>query len=63
MRFKTALITLLLLAVSVVGLSQTVSKEQQPEKNDDVLKITTNLVQVDAVVTHKTGRQVTDLKA
>ncbi|HKO99414.1 MAG TPA: VWA domain-containing protein [Pyrinomonadaceae bacterium] len=63
MRFRTALITSLFLAVSVVALSQTVPKEQQPAKNDDVLKITTNLVQVDAVVTDKAGRQVTDLKA
>ncbi|HEY0170257.1 MAG TPA: VWA domain-containing protein, partial [Pyrinomonadaceae bacterium] len=30
---------------------------------DDVVRITTNLVQLDAVVTDKQGRQVTDLKA
>lgn len=31
--------------------------------NDEVIKISTNLVQVDAVVTDRQGRQVTDLKA
>ena len=37
---------------------------QQPQNLDaqDVVKITTNLVQVDAVVTDKTGKRVTDLK-
>ena len=33
---------------------------QQPE-DDEVVRITTNLVQVDAVVTDKKGQQVTDL--
>jgi VWFA-related protein len=37
---------------------------QEPNSVDaqDVVKITTNLVQVDAVVTDKTGKRVTDLK-
>jgi VWFA-related protein len=37
---------------------------QSPQKpdDDDVVKITTNLVQVDAVVTDKNGKPVTDLK-
>jgi VWFA-related protein len=34
---------------------------QQQTDEDDVVRITTNLVQVDAVVTDKKGRQVTDL--
>src|SRR5215210_7323815 len=38
---------------------------QQPQVVDeeDVVRITTNLVQFDAVVTDKAGRQVTDLRA
>ncbi|HVF48217.1 MAG TPA: hypothetical protein VNA17_11680, partial [Pyrinomonadaceae bacterium] len=38
---------------------------QQPtgQLADDVVKITTNLVQFDAVVTDKDGKQVPDLKA
>lgn len=40
------------------------SKQQQPSRpdDDDVVKITTNLVQVDVVVTGKNGQQVTDLR-
>src|SRR6185369_14084373 len=40
------------------------SPQQSPQKpnEDDVVKITTNLVQVDAVVTDKSGKVVTDLK-
>jgi VWFA-related protein len=34
---------------------------QTPEPDDDVVKITTNLVQVDAVVTDKSGKPITDL--
>ncbi|HMF58522.1 MAG TPA: VWA domain-containing protein [Pyrinomonadaceae bacterium] len=37
------------------------AERQQPE--EDVVRITTNLVQVDAVVTDSNGRQVTDLAA
>lgn len=32
------------------------------EQDDDVVRITTNLVQIDAVVTDRDGRQVTDLR-
>src|SRR6266480_7851626 len=37
---------------------------QQPARpvDDDVVRITTNLVQVDAVVTDKNGKPVTDLR-
>ncbi len=40
-------------------------RPQQPQKSDedDVVRITTNLVQVDAVITDKNGDIVTDLKA
>ena len=36
--------------------------QQQQQDEDEVVRITTNLVQVDAVVTDKSGRQVTDLR-
>lgn len=40
-----------------------VSKEQSPPVSDeDVVRITTNLVQVDAIVTDKNGKPVADLK-
>src|SRR5213595_265219 len=40
------------------------AQQQPPEKpeSDEVVRITTNLVQVDAVVTDKNGKLVTDLK-
>jgi VWFA-related protein len=44
--------------------AQQTTQPQQPQKPDeeDVVRITTNLVQVDAVVTDKSGKVVTDLK-
>jgi VWFA-related protein len=72
---KTLLIVALALQLSVSGLTQQPaapsqkpkppeSGSQQPVRpgDDDVVKITTNLVQVDAVVTDKNGRLVTDLR-
>jgi VWFA-related protein len=35
---------------------------QEPTADDEVVRITTNLVQVDAVVTDRDGKQVTDLR-
>jgi len=36
----------------------------QPKTGDDeVVRVSTNLVQIDAVVTDKNGKQVTDLRA
>ncbi|HLM58088.1 MAG TPA: hypothetical protein VK422_18440, partial [Pyrinomonadaceae bacterium] len=37
------------------------ARDRQPE-DDEVVRITTKLVQVDVTVTDKNGRQVTDLK-
>ena len=42
--------------------AQTPTPEDESD-DTDVVRITSNLVQVDAVVTDKKGRQVTDLKA
>jgi VWFA-related protein len=42
--------------------SQPSPAPQKPEPDDEVVRITTNLVQVDAVVTDKNGKQVTDLQ-
>jgi VWFA-related protein len=75
---RTFLIVALVVQLSVSGLSgiaqqprmpkptpsPTASGSQQPPKtdDDDVVKITTSLVQVDAVVSDKNGRQITDLR-
>ncbi|PYS74960.1 MAG: hypothetical protein DMF69_00180 [Acidobacteria bacterium] len=44
--------------------TQKPNQSQLPNPNDDldVVKITTNLVQIDAIVTDKNGKRVTDLK-
>ena len=41
---------------------QTPAQQPQKPEDTDVVRITTNLVQVDAVVTDKSGRVITDLK-
>jgi len=64
--YKTFLACFVLFLVSVATLSQqpTPTPQQSPAKDDqdDVVKISTNLVQVDAVVT-RDGKPVKDLKA
>src|SRR5687768_3429455 len=42
--------------------SSTPRRQQDPLVDDEVVRITTNLVQVDAVITDKDGKLVTDLK-
>lgn len=51
------------LPLGVIGQTQTTAppKENDPQK-DEVVRVTTNLVQVDVVVTDGDGKQVTDLR-
>jgi VWFA-related protein len=58
---RTSLSLILILSLFTCALGQTPSQQQQ-NGDEEVVRITTNLVQVDAVVTDKEGRQVTDLK-
>jgi len=56
-----------ILAVLLILLNGFSTQAQKPSKTesqnrDDVVKVTTNLVQVDAIVTDKQGRPVTDLR-
>jgi VWFA-related protein len=64
-RFLCSSLILCLLLVPIVGQQPppTAPKQQNPPRDDDqdVVRITTNLVQVDVVVT-RDGKQVTDLK-
>ncbi|HEV7744905.1 MAG TPA: VWA domain-containing protein [Pyrinomonadaceae bacterium] len=63
---KNRLLIFLLFALipfaSALGQSQTPSPTPEKTPGDDVLRVTTNLVQLDVVVTDKEGRQVTDLR-
>ncbi|MGI8545337.1 MAG: VWA domain-containing protein [Aridibacter sp.] len=48
--------------IPTVVSSQTPQPTATPIDDDDVVKITTNLIQIDVIVTDKKGNQVTDLK-
>lgn len=69
MKKKTSLAFVLLFSLVVNSFSQTTPSPpqrtavQQEQSDEDVVKITTNLVQVDVTVTDKNGKQVTDLRA
>jgi VWFA-related protein len=74
MKTKSSLAFVLLLSLVVSTLSQTPAARpaptqppQQPQQDksadDEVVRITTNLVQVDVTVTDKKGQPVTDLRA
>ena len=52
--------TLLAFVLTISLLAQTAA--QDPVKQGDVVRVDTNLVQIDVVVTDKNGKQVTDLK-
>ncbi|HEY0323236.1 MAG TPA: VWA domain-containing protein [Pyrinomonadaceae bacterium] len=63
MKRRTSLSLILILSLFASAFGQTPSTPAPQQGSDeDVVRITTNLVQVDAVVTDKSGRQVTDLK-
>lgn len=55
-------IVLCLLVFSYFAFAQTPTPTPKPAENDDVVKISTNLIQVDVTVTDKSGKIVTDLK-
>ena len=62
--FLLALVIILNVVISVSAQSPTASPtpEPQPADADEVVRITANLVQVDAVVTDNRGRIITDLR-
>ena len=58
------LVSLLILgSISVGTIAPVRAQQQQQPEPDDVVRITTNLVQIDAVVTDKSGNQIKDLSA
>ncbi len=69
MKKHSSLALLLALSLFVTALGQNpqstpapAQQQQQDADDDDVVRITTNLVQVDAVITDKNNRLVTDLR-
>jgi VWFA-related protein len=63
-RYTSLLATVLAVGLLVPILAQQPSppSTQQADEDEEVVRITTNLVQVDAVVTDRDGRHVTDLR-
>ena len=62
MKYRITLSLLLLALFPVRSPAQDPPSEQRQEKSDERVIVTTNLVQVDAIVTDKDGRQVKDLR-
>jgi VWFA-related protein len=62
MKKSSLLSIILLLSLIASGFGQNPAPTQQSQ-DDDVVRITTNLIQVDATVTDKNGNAVTDLTA
>ncbi len=60
-RSLLALLLTCTLAVSTAGQQPAVQTTTPATEQDEVVHITTNLVQVDAVVTDRSGKQITDL--
>jgi len=61
-RNSAATVLSLCLLVSISAQQQEPSRQQSKPEETDVVRITTNLVQVDATITDKHGRQITDLR-
>lgn len=54
---------LILVSINPGTIAPVRAQQQQQQAPDDVVRITTNLVQIDAVVTDKSGNQIKDLGA
>src|SRR6266436_2992262 len=62
-KFSILLMVLLVIANSYGQQSKPAEKQKPPQKQEeDVVKLSTTLVQIDAVVTDKNGKHVTDLR-
>ncbi len=63
MKKRASLTSILILSFLTSSIGQTPAPATgQDQSEDEVVRVTTNLVQVDAIVTDKTGKQVTDLR-
>ncbi|HXI22784.1 MAG TPA: VWA domain-containing protein [Pyrinomonadaceae bacterium] len=62
MKQTVALLTFLLLLCVAPARAQNPPSQTRPQPDDDRVVVTTNLVQVDAVVTDKNGKQINNLR-
>jgi len=64
MKRKFLIIGLILqLTLSGIAQQRDPQKQPPPQSDQDVVRISTNLVQVDSIITDRKGKQVTDLRA
>jgi VWFA-related protein len=61
-RYNPVIVLLLCLLTSAPSQQPKPSPQQRKPEDADVVRVTTNLVQIDALVTDKNGRQITDLQ-
>ena len=59
---KISLVVFLKAISSIFSSGQTPTQTPKPIENNDIIKISTNLIQIDVTVTDKNGKIVTDLK-
>ena len=62
MKHISALLPFCFVLCAANAAAQNPPKEQRPEQSEDVVRVTTNLVQLDAIVTDKSGRPVANLR-
>ncbi len=61
MKIQPVIMALVMFLIVAPIAGQNPSPSPKPQQPDEVVSVTTNLVQVDVVVTDKEGRQVTNL--
>lgn len=61
-RYQSLIVILVCLLTSALGQEPKPSPQPREPQDTEVVRVTTNLVQIDASVTDKSGRQITDLR-
>src|SRR3979490_105634 len=61
-RYQSLILILVCLLTSALGQEPKPSPQPREPQDTEVVRVTTNLVQIDASVTDKSGRQITDLR-
>src|SRR5258706_3609007 len=62
MKIRQSILGLIMLCVLVVSAQSQEKKEAKKSADDDVVKVTSNLISLDLIVKDKKGKAITDLK-
>src|SRR5258708_20555512 len=62
MKIRQSILGLIMLCVLVVSAQSQEKKEAKKSADDDVVKVTSNLINLDVIVKDKKGKAITDLK-